>query len=1080
MGKNAANRRSFRGVVSVLLLFVLFTQLFVPNGIPSPLISREPFTSLQVPSFFDPDNYLNRLKFELRTIRQALVEEGKNLSHMSINAMLDECYDGYGRLLNIKGPPVKKDSGSVTVDLELMPGTVPEEILHEKLRDLIKPIVEEYDPENNTIRVTYPFHTDGIAATGRDLSDDPLRGEERYVDSFDGAKIAYDLTGSGEELIVLVHYWGGKKEQWKRFLDVILKRNFFKKYTVLSLDLRGFGNSELRGKSWRDNTEEIRRRFGTDRFLRSLYVKYCAHDIKIILEKENFIQQKAFSGINLMGHSLGGMVSMQFALEFPEITKSLALIHTSADPIHTFSPITVLPGSTWVVKQGLRAVANISERALFLYEDLLSLQKGGLEKLTQVLDAIKSSEDHRLTRYFIKNIPGGEVLFRHYISGLISWYKDVAIKHDKLLMEKIPRKFGDTGNGIKERFFDLVRDTTAFSWFLESILLDGEDREVVEEIVRVFEEVSFYALVHTFFALSFIDFPKNVLGDRIKCPVLVVRGMKDLVTGRKSAWARPIKGLRRLAILLGKHMGPQEYPRDLADIIGWFLRTSESGAIEEDHSMDSETEEKILSGERVNINEQRAEKIVLMKEDGIYAIDELGKGMGDVKQSLIKLMEQVDTKVSRELRQVFSQRSIMDYIPGGKGNLGTGDSYLYIRNGRLAGFLNFMIERFKNRYTVRGRLAVLPEEQEKGTGFALLDHAIGVSMKKYTDFTGFTLMLSPGENIFFDKYFRRRYKNRLTGPSWYIDTVERTVEEHHDAVGFRVELMEYTDEDSKDRAVRTINRTGRSAGLLMNLLGVKGAFSPGRSIPVDIIIDLSLIPGNDRKANMATWAHLILSCRRLDNVNFVFRAPHNLDIFNRSIDPEALKFSDIPSMTSAMRDLQRIIREEAYKYGLAEGRVENILNKCIYEGRRDKAIAVPIVSSRILDLAQRRGIKLKTGVFPVAMDGRSGLSGGLGVLRNYQAALTLSLAKAALVMARDEGREDLRSLIKDVLPRLNRLYGVFSNIELHEADLIYMIDPSPVHRLRMAIDMSIPDIVKMPLDLLPSLHEAVQTCLCYA
>jgi hypothetical protein len=181
-----------------------------------------------------------------------------------------------------------------------------------------------------------------------------------------------------------------------------------------------------------------------------------------------------------------------------------------------------------------------------------------------------------------------------------------------------------------------------------------------------------------------------------------------------------------------------------------------------------------------------------------------------------------------------------------------------------------------------------------------------------------------------------------------------------------------------------------------------------------------------------------------------------------------------------MRDLQRIIREEAYKYGLAEGRVENILNKCIYEGRRDKAIAVPIVSSRILDLAQRRGIKLKTGVFPVAMDGRSGLSGGLGVLRNYQAALTLSLAKAALVMARDEGREDLRSLIKDVLPRLNRLYGVFSNIELHEADLIYMIDPSPVHRLRMAIDMSIPDIVKMPLDLLPSLHEAVQTCLCYA
>jgi hypothetical protein len=54
---------------------------------------------------------------------------------------------------------------------------------------------------------------------------------------------------------------------------------------------------------------------------------------------------------------------------------------------------------------------------------------------------------------------------------------------------------------------------------------------------------------------------------------------------------------------------------------------------------------------------------------------------------------------------------------------------------------------------------------------------------------------------------------------------------------------------------------------------------------------------------------------------------------------------------------------------------------------------------------------------------------------------------------------------------------VFKDIEIDEAILMYMLDNNPVQRLRIAIQLSIPEITRMPYDDLPVLHEAIEACL---
>jgi pimeloyl-ACP methyl ester carboxylesterase len=152
----------------------------------------------------------------------------------------------------------------------------------------------------------------------------------------DGLDVLYYTAGHGEPLVV-IHGGGGDARTWWRNIAVLAE-----KYTVYAPDLPGFGGSQpLSGNYYIPELSEF-------------IAKFAAN---LGLEK-----------FNLVGHSLGGGIALNFALKWPDkITKlvlvsSLCLGREIAFWVRLFSLpaiissfgaifMTVLKGVKWIVKQ---------------------------------------------------------------------------------------------------------------------------------------------------------------------------------------------------------------------------------------------------------------------------------------------------------------------------------------------------------------------------------------------------------------------------------------------------------------------------------------------------------------------------------------------------------------------------------------------------------------------------------------------------------------------------------------------------------------------------------------------------------
>jgi len=118
--------------------------------------------------------------------------------------------------------------------------------------------------------------------------------EDQYVE-VNGLKIRYWQVGERGEKLLLVHGIGGCVEYWHK--------NVFelgKKYQVIVVDLPGFGKSD---KPKADYTLDY-------------YSDFLAA----------FCKAKAWQDIILLGHSLGGGVSLRFAIKHRPLLKKLVLI----------------------------------------------------------------------------------------------------------------------------------------------------------------------------------------------------------------------------------------------------------------------------------------------------------------------------------------------------------------------------------------------------------------------------------------------------------------------------------------------------------------------------------------------------------------------------------------------------------------------------------------------------------------------------------------------------------------------------------------------------------------------------------
>ena len=120
------------------------------------------------------------------------------------------------------------------------------------------------------------------------------------VIEFDNKKIVYKVSGKGTP-VLLLHGFGEDGSIWNGIV-----KNLQKNYLVVVPDIPGSGRSEML-----DGDVSL--------------VDFAEVILKI--SQKEFGRNKSFC---LIGHSMGGYISMAFAKKYPKLIKSLGLFHSSA------------------------------------------------------------------------------------------------------------------------------------------------------------------------------------------------------------------------------------------------------------------------------------------------------------------------------------------------------------------------------------------------------------------------------------------------------------------------------------------------------------------------------------------------------------------------------------------------------------------------------------------------------------------------------------------------------------------------------------------------------------------------------
>ena len=157
--------------------------------------------------------------------------------------------------------------------------------------------------------------------------------------TYQNTSVAYSITGQGKT-IVLLHGFGEDGTVWQKQV-AFLKDN----YRVLIPDIPGSGRSP---------------------FIANATIETYAAILKQILDEE--INVASAEKITLIGHSMGGYITLAFAEKYPEYLEAFCLFHSSAFADDDAKKQTRQKAIEFIKEKGSAAFLKTSTPGLFTKE----------------------------------------------------------------------------------------------------------------------------------------------------------------------------------------------------------------------------------------------------------------------------------------------------------------------------------------------------------------------------------------------------------------------------------------------------------------------------------------------------------------------------------------------------------------------------------------------------------------------------------------------------------------------------------------------------------------------------------------
>jgi 3-oxoadipate enol-lactonase len=151
----------------------------------------------------------------------------------------------------------------------------------------------------------------------------------------DGVELNYSEQGSGDAPLLLLHGFTGSSLDW---IDVI--GDLAGDRRVVTYDQRGHGDSTNTGDP------------GSYTFKR------------LTADLHHVVVDRGLGPVDLLGHSMGGIVSMQFALAHPGMLRSLVLMDTAGAPAGGIASAFIDMVMNTARENGMSAVADMFVRFL--------------------------------------------------------------------------------------------------------------------------------------------------------------------------------------------------------------------------------------------------------------------------------------------------------------------------------------------------------------------------------------------------------------------------------------------------------------------------------------------------------------------------------------------------------------------------------------------------------------------------------------------------------------------------------------------------------------------------------------------